>query len=227
VSPVPTLLAALFQDEPPRRLVKLIDPTLSLKHLVDYALNPVLNSDPERPTRLAVARTGDRSEWIATVAKLWRSPAISAFFQAVPAHHRQMIDSDGGRSVVIYNDDLQPPPAALLAMSLSLPKGGPEMLSRCATPPILQPAQRQLTGGQWAIRQGQTEVTGVLWVSESRWRGDALRTTELLMALEMSGGWQKRWDALKTAGLHPYPDAIEFRLDGTVDLTVGFLDAAP
>jgi hypothetical protein len=56
---------------------------------------------------------------------------------------------------------------------------------------------------------------------------DALRTTELLMALEMSGGWQKRWDALKTAGLHPYPDAIEFRLDGTVDLTVGFLDAAP
>ena len=77
--------------------------------------------------------------------------------------------------------------------------------------------------GQWAVRRNQDQIAGVLWVSESRWRGNAEETTQNVMSLPMASGWTERWHQLDASDWSLYPDAVEFRVDGTVDLTVGFL----
>ena len=53
--------------------------------------------------------------------------------------------------------------------------------------------------------------------------GNGEETTQQVMSLPMAKGWAHRWNQLKAAEFNLYPDAIEFRTDGTVDLTVGFL----
>jgi len=228
---VESLLNALYGSDIPKRLARLVDPETTLQALVDFKLNPVLSSDASQPTRLAVANTGEREEWIRGVAEIWRNPAIATFWSSAPKHTRHMVDTDGSRKLVVYNDDLQPPPGPLLAMTLSLPKVGPELILRTPQLPNLPPpfasgVEALLSAGakgQWAIRYRREEITGVLWVSESRWRGDAPQTTRKVLGLPMSGGWHARWETLERSGFHLYPDAVEFRLDGTVDLTVGFL----
>ena len=145
MSPGEYVLKCLFPAEVPHRLAQLVKPDLTLNELIDFKMNPVLNSNPEAPSRLAIAAPGEREEWIQRVATVFRSPAVSAFWGASPAHARLMLDTDGSRSYVIYNDDLQPPPGPLLAMSLSLPKGGPEMIVRS---PELPPLEGQMLFAQ-------------------------------------------------------------------------------
>ena len=231
MSPGERVLNSLFPEALPNRLAQLVQPDLSLQDLIDFKMNPVLNSAPESATRLAIAAPGERDEWIKRVATVFRSTAISAFWFASPPHARLFIDTDGSRSYVIYNDDLQPPPSPLLALTLSLPKGGPSMVVRSpALPPLtgaiaehVEAFRRQGVSGQWAVRRNQQDITGVLWVSESRWKGNAEETTQQVMSLPMAKGWTRRWNQLKAADFNLYPDAVEFRVDGTVDLTVGFL----
>lgn len=233
MSSVSALLEALFSEGVPRRLGALIHPDLTLSDLIDFKLNPVLNSDETQATRLAIAGHGDRDEWIKRVAKVWNNSAVITFWGAAPKHARHMVDTDGSRFFVVYNDDIHPPPGPLLALTLSLPKKGPGLLLRTAAlpqqlpEPISAGVQELLSaqvGGQWAVRSESNQTTGVLWVSESRWRGNANETSQVVLGLSAAKGWASRWKAIQKAGLNPYPDAVEFRIDGTVDLTVGFLD---
>jgi len=228
MSNVSQLLNTLYPEGLPRRLARIVDPDLSLEALIDFKLNPVLNSDPQKNTRLAVVGTKDRKEWALRVSKSWNNSAIATFWQSAPDHTRQMIDTDGGRTFVVYNDDIQPPPGPLVAMTLALPKTGPGLLVRTPMPPeslVFLPDISGLLaiGGQWALRTEQNRTTGVLWVSESRWKGNASDATKAVFGLPGSAGWTTRWAQLQAAGFSIYPDAVEFREDGTVDLTVGFL----
>lgn len=228
MSAVSELINTLYPDGLPRRLASIVNPDLTQESLVAFKLNPVLNSEATRTTRLAVVCTTNRNEWAQRVSKAWNNSAIATFWQSAPAHTRQMIDTDGGRTFVVYNDDLQPPPGALLAMTLALPKIGPGLLIRTPLPPQTLPflpdvSGLQALGGQWALRTEQNRTTGVLWVSESRWKGNAEESTRAVFALPCAAGWMPRWSQIQTANFTIYPDAIEFREDGTVDLTVGFL----
>lgn len=234
MNPATTLLSCLYGPNIPARIEALVEADTDTADLVNFKLNPVLNSNEHRLTRIAFARKGARKNWIQRISTLWENPAAAIFLTAAPPHARQMIDTDGGKNFVVYNDDLQPPPQPLLALTLAVPTGGPGTITRVPEPPADLPENmaagvRTLrdTGvaGQWAIRVENNEVMGVLWVSESRWRGDAEQTTKIVLGLPMAPGWMDRWRDIVSAGFRPYPDAVEFRRDGTVDLTVGFLDA--
>ena len=178
MSGVSELINTLFPSGVPRRLASIIDPQLSREALIDFKLNPVLNSNPERNTRLAVVGPSALQEWALRVSKAWNNTAIATFWSAAPPHARRMIDTDGFHTFVVYNDDLQPPPGALLAMTLSLPDTGPGLLIRTPSPPkhltfLPDVSELHSIGGQWALRTEQNRTTGVLWVSESRWKGNA------------------------------------------------------
>ena len=112
-NPAQTLLQSLYGENIPRRLASLVEENTQLNDLVDFKINPVLNSNEHRLTRLAFARKGERSEWIQRVAHLWNSPAAATFLSGAPPHARHMIDTDGSLEFVVYNDDIQPPPFPL------------------------------------------------------------------------------------------------------------------
>ena len=173
MSGVSELINTLFPSGVPRRLASIIDPQLSREALIDFKLNPVLNSNPERTTRLAVVGPSALQNGL-RVSKAWNNTAIATFWSAAPPHARRMIDTDGFHTFVVYNDDLQPPPGALLAMTLSLPDTGPVHHSTPSPPKHLtflpDVSELHSIGGQWALRTEQKPHHRVLWVSESRWK---------------------------------------------------------
>ena len=78
------IMQALWADQVPNRVRSLLNAPITTAELVDFSLNPVLNSNPDNPTRLAVARTTEQSEWIAHVHSVFNSEAAVQFWASAP-----------------------------------------------------------------------------------------------------------------------------------------------
>ena len=98
--------------------------------------------------------------------KAWNNTAIATFWSAAPPHARRMIDTDGFHTFVVYNDDLQPPPGALLAAALSFARHRSRSTHSDPFPSkhltfLPDVSELHSIGGQWALRTEQNRTTGV------------------------------------------------------------------
>jgi len=236
------LLAVAWPDGVPQRLDGLIDRPLCTRHLADFKLGLVFPFDGSlRPVRLALSCQGERSAWRRGVAERWPAPALDDFFDHVPADTRLMVDSDGSDRAVVYLDDLQqvdhrlqaPAGLELMCWTLELPDGTDGFLTRHREPPHdrVPPGQQAHVQalldagaeGLWALRWRGDQPCAVLWVSESRWRANAATTCQIADQLGSHPGFRAALGCLAEQGHEGYPDVIELRADGGIEVTLGIL----
>ncbi|MBW2455163.1 MAG: hypothetical protein JRI68_11665, partial [Deltaproteobacteria bacterium] len=153
------------------------------------------------------------------------------------------LDSDGSDRAVVYLDDLQqvdhgltvPDGLELMCWTLSLPAGTEGFLTRHREPPrpwVPQALSHHVAAlldagaaGLWAVRWQDQEPVAVLWVSESRWRGNTATTLRIADQLGQHEGYAVALAYLAEQGRQGYPDVIELREDGGIEVTLGVLAA--
>jgi len=247
---VDAALRAVWPGGLPPRLDALVDRALCGARWADFKLGPILPlGGPPRPPRLALADAGEPEAWAAAVRAGW--PAAAAFVGEGPPGARRMLDSDGGESAEVLLDDLQevahgfgaaPGGRVLMARALRLPSGDETRWSRHpdgiadveGLPAAALGWARGLraagAAGLWAVRWRGDAPVGLLWVSESRWRGDAAATAALVDGgaggSPADGAWARLGAVMRARGWQVYPDSLEWRGDGGVDCTVGFVPVA-
>ena len=235
------LLQSLFPQGLPSRLEALLPRSIPAARLEDYALNPVLSTRPAAPPRLAIARASAPQSWEKALQLLWPDSGAQDFFSQAPAKARRMLDSDGGEEVVFYLDDLQDHEedlqhklgGTLVCMCLHHPSGRQSHITRHLTPPmgilpealeaVLKSWVSQGAEGVWGIHWREGLPSGVLWITESRWRGRLAWNRAILRGWGLPKGWELLERAALKQGLQIYPDAVELLPDGQRDITVGFL----
>lgn len=254
------LLDIIWPSGVPERLDRIVDRPLCASLLRDFKLGFILSVDTQstaseprlRPTRMALSDQREPTPWQQAVGHQWPSAEAARFLNQVGAGSRRMVDSDGSTTAVLYLDDLQAtshelvPPGdlatlELMCATLTLPGEQRGWLTRHAEPPLkwLDGPLRERTHalldlgavGLWALRWSGAEVEAVLWITESRWRGNADTAQAAVMALlKQNQAPPVATETLATlqACLAPlghriYPDAVELSPRGVIDLTIGFL----
>ncbi len=239
---VDELLQVAWPDGLPPRLQSLVDRELCASLAQDFKLGLVFPFEAvTRPSRLALSAQGERERWQTEVRRQWPSPALEAFLGRAPDDTRLMVDSDGSERAVIYLDDLHevdhqlsaPDGQQLMCATLDLPEEREGQMSRHQEPPLsLLPdgLRRRLTSllaagaeGLWALRLAGQEIEGVVWISEARWRDSASLARVAASRVGDHPGYRAALDCLERNGRQGYPDALELRADGTIDLTLGIL----
>lgn len=241
---VDALLAFVFPGGVPAWVDRLVDRRVVSRRLEDFKLNPVLPvEDAARPARIALSDGDEPDRWEAAVLEGLGDARVAPFLGLAPRGTRRMIDTDGASSE-LYLDDLQdvehglasPTVDPLMCWTLSLPRGCRAVFTRHVTPPWARVCEGLAGGidalmehgatGIWGVRWRDAAPTGVLWVSEARWRGDHEAKIEVF---EAALGRPARWRSIRElAAAHrlvAYPDAVELGVGGEIDLTVGFLRA--
>jgi len=257
---IDALLDIVWPSGLPERLSNIVDRPLCAALLLDFKLGIILSVAPPpsggeaqaRATRMALSDQGEAARWQQVVGQQWSPAEAARFLSLVEDGTRRMVDSDGSGEAVLYLDDLQatrhtlvPPPALagqqLMCATLALPGARPGWLSRHADPPLelldgaLADRTRSLLDlgavGLWALRWRDSEVEAVLWITESRWRKNAVTTQAVVKALlEQSEAPPITTETLTALqhclspqGHRIYPDAVELAPDGVIDVTIGFL----
>ena len=242
---VDRLLAIAWPRGVPRSLDGLIDRRLCDALLEDFKLGLVFPLDrSDRPVRVALSSQGERSKWRRGVKARWPSPSLDDFFERVPDHTRLMVDSDGSERAVIYLDDLQqidhglqaPEGLELMCWTVELPGGSEGFLTRHREPPqpwlpdSLGQRVEGLQGlldagaeGLWAVRWHRSDAVAALWISESRWRANPAVSRRIVARLGDHPGYQAALRCLAEHGREGYPDAVELRSDGGLEITLGVL----
>jgi hypothetical protein len=230
------IVDAIFPHPRPGRLASFLATQAAAEHLESFALNPVVRIGGDRH-RLAISDIGRApAEWIADVARAWPQHAVDGFFAQMPGAPRRMVDTDG-EGAVFYLDDLQqngaalPDGASLMSCTLST-TGETTVITRpgreqASLPRELEPLRRRLagagvSGGVWAVRWRNDDPLSLLWISESRYSGNAVATAALIGALGGASAWQSLRAAAEARGFIAYPDVLEISGQG-VDATIGFV----
>ncbi|RLB60023.1 MAG: hypothetical protein DRI90_14705 [Deltaproteobacteria bacterium] len=241
---VDQLLAIAWPQGVPQRLDELIDRPLCDDLLEDFKMGLVFPlDDSDRPVRLALSCQGERNRWRQSVMARWPSPSLTGLFDSAPSDTRLMVDSDGSDQAVVYLDDLQrvdhdlqvPAGLELLAWTVALPAGTDGFLTRHREPPhpwvptSLAPSLKGLlengAEGIWAIRWHHDAPVAALWISESRWRRNPAMSRRIVAGLGTHPSYDAAQQCLADHGREGYPDAVELRRDGGIEVTLGVLEA--
>jgi hypothetical protein len=222
----------------PSALEALLRPTLGTEELEAFEASLVVPIDGA-PPRLAVADRGHPSEWERTVRAEWPHPKLDRFL-ALARGTRRMIDTRGDGRAAIFLDDLQEQSLVerglpLMCLVLDVPSGDVVRITRHAEPPhelalragesaarALETLVARGARGVWGVRWRKGAPTGFVWISESRWKRDFVRTRELVERYDLPDAWRRVSDLATELGLAPYPDAMDFE-HGRFDLTVGLV----
>lgn len=223
----------------PERLVPLVRPGLGTDALIGFEASLVVPFGGG-PIRLAAADPGDPAAWSRAVLAGWPHRRLRKFLELAPAS-RRMIDTDG-TTAEVFLDDLQqarvslPAPRGfpLMCLTLAIPSGEVTCVTHHEKPPfeLLQggilDAMRALVDkgatGKWGVRWRGDQATGFVWVSESRWRGNAGTTRAIVESYAAPPAWERIRSAAESGGLAIYPDAID--VDETrFDVTVGVVES--
>jgi hypothetical protein len=237
---VDRLLSIAWSQGVPQRLDGLIDRGLCDELLADFKMGLVFPLDDRgRPPRLALSSQGERDQWCQAVMARWPSPSLAGFLERVPSDTRLMIDSDGLDQAVVYLDDLQrvdhglqtPEGLELMCWSLTLPAGTEGFLTRHGEPPrswVPPSLARRFDDliddgaeGLWAVRWQADEPVAVLWISESRWRQNPAASRRIVGGLGGNPSYEAALACLAEYGRGGYPDAVELRGDGGIEVTLG------
>lgn len=238
-SVVQDLLGAAFGGEIPPTLARLLRDGIGVADLIAFEVSVIVPMGGG-PPRFAFANIGNHAEWNARTAIFWPHAQRARFLRLVPPHTRRMVDSDGGPNARYFLDDLQevahrlqgPRGFPLMCASLHIPSGELGTISRHSRaplelypPPVASAVQAHVARdakGLWGVQWAGTTPVGAVWVSESRWRGNAVFTRGLVDALGPPPAWDRIATAAERAGLIIYPDAYEWTASGW-DVTVGFM----
>ncbi len=222
------LLQAVWPEGLSVALAELVDLDLASRLLADFKLGVVLRDDGGVP-RLALSDEGDPEGWAEAVAARWGGE-VAAFLEGGPAGCRRMLDTAGDGTARLFLDDLHAHGCEEMCRVLHLPGGSRSHFTRHPVLPagLLPRGSRalagRLTGGIWGLHWAEDRCVGGLWISESRWRGDAVRTAALVVAeLALPLAWSRAREALGERGWRLYPDAVELFADGHAEVTLGWV----
>lgn len=232
------LFALAFPEGLPGHLAQLIRMDDVERERLAFKAGPILTFDA-RPHRAYIANVAEEATFDARMASTLGRPDIATFFQQAPTA-RKMVDSDG-EEAVLYLDDLHEADSELTAhddhelmcATWNLSTDERTTLTRHGRPPrhlLPIPWQRRVDDllhaglvGLWAVRWNDASVRSLLWVNDTRWRGDPEQTSAVI---DRTG--DATWSAIRertaAEGLLAYPDSIELLPDGRWDVTVGLLD---
>ena len=230
-------LRLLFPGGVPVALDELVDAGLWERLLEDYKVGPVFALGGTA-TRLQVSDEGECERWLAWVRAHADHVGLESFLASAPDGTRRMVDTDGHEHIV-FLDDLQEvlgggEDGVAMCATLAVPSGRRGLYSRHTAPPELglpwSPLLEVVAGvggaGLWGVKREHDRVTGLLWVSEARWRRSPRRALRVLAAAEALYGSHPGWHALQRRAARDrvlvYPDSIELR-DGQAWVTAGFL----
>lgn len=233
------LLDAMFDGRVPAVVDELVDRDLAARHMDEFKLGPIFPIGPGAtgPVRIAVSDQGEREHWAEAVCRMWPDPRIPNFLTRVPADARRMVDTDGTKGM-LYLDDLQdvehalsaPIDVPLMCSTFDLATGAVGAITRHREPPLdllsgqwhagLDDLRRRGAEGIWAIRWSGDVVVGLLWITESRRRDNAVTTNQIVAKLGEHRQWQEVARVLAADGWLAYADTVEVRADGSFDVTL-------
>lgn len=239
---LPELLALAFRGPCPAALAELIRPEAWEDHGLKFKGGPIFPmGEPEASGRFFWSGQGEEAWWRAQVTRLWPDPELERFLSLVPSHGRKMIEISRDDAVV-YLDDLQELPhdlpsragAALMCMTYRPTSGRKEWITRHERPPMellpegLRRGVRALEGaglgGIWPVRWVGEDPVSIMCVNEDRYRGVSLEpAARAVSTLWKDRRWSAFLDVCEAHGVQGYPDAIEWRLDGTAEVTGGVM----
>ena len=235
------VLAQCFPNGVPDRIAQLVNLELADRFLVDYKLNPVLCFGADRPPRVAYSAQGEPTRWAEQVQQLWPNEQLGGFLARSAAEGRRMVDTDGSSTAVVYLDDLQDVEHEIqsehpvLCACVHLPEATVTMMTRHTEPPLhllpppwkarVQDLLDRGASGLWGVRTQGNALVGVLWVTESRWRNNPQETVAIIEEFGPPPQWHSLRSVAERHGGMAYPDGVELRPDGSLDVTVGFLAA--
>lgn len=236
---IDALLAACFPGALPPQLDRLVDRACAAELLQDFKLGPILPLGAQRPVRVALSNQGEPERWRREVLAGYPHAKLARFIDSVSASTRRMVDTDG-HSAVVYLDDLQDLSEAprdsegrpLMFLTFDCATGRVGSGTRHPEPPVsllggilrarLEGLLAHGATGLWAIRWLRKEPSALIWISESRWRNDPRDSAAVAKAVGSHPALEACERVAGAAGLLVYPDALEARLDGSWDLTLGF-----
>lgn len=228
---VDAIFETAFPRGVPSHVARIVDRDAAAAALEGFKLNPVLSLDG-RPHRVATSDVGElRTAWTERIAEICGPMPVQEFFDRYPAARRRMVDTDGQRVVVYADDFADEGSGELQVMCCSLSNDGErttvirdaELPLRRLPGDIARTASALgLSGGFWAARWRQGQIVGALWISESRWRGDAERTGAHFDRIA-GGSWRALREVADARGHIAYPDGVEIVGAGAIDVTVGFV----
>jgi hypothetical protein len=231
---VADLFALAFRGPVPPLLDALVDWPAAEADRLAFKACPIVVLHGEGPPRGYVADVGDAGfdERVARVL----GPGAIAFFAEAPGA-RRMVDTDGV-TATLFLDDLHASAARLdphgghevMCATWRWPDGERTTITRHGPPPrrLLAPRwQRHVDdvhhaglGGIWAVRWRGDEVASLLWVNDTRWRGDPEATARAIDALD-DPLWTSLRERAGAEGLALYPDSVEIGPAGAWEITVG------
>ena len=240
------LLITAFPEGLSQRLEVLVDRGLCGELLCDFKVGPIFGFGVlKRPTRLFVSDEGEPEQWERVIRAHWGGGPTGALLKLGTPGVRRMFDSDGSAAGELYLDDLQDHAALaeaetyrplgvtapVMCMTVFVDSGQRSIITRHASCPVEHPIVSRMSavmgakeaGGLWGLRWMSGELVSVLWISESRWRGNPEASQGVAAGLVPPAAWTESLTLLETAGLCGYPDAIEFGLDGQIMVTLGVM----
>jgi hypothetical protein len=224
------LVSLAFPEGCPPSLAPVLEPERLGPGLAHYGGGLILPSTADRPRRFYVANT-DPERWRDAVAAGFDSPEVRAWLAGAPRQGRLMLDSDGV-SLALYHDDLA---GQLLARCTAFPEGHATTLLRHsewpgeALAPDLRARSQALVqlglGGMWATRQSGDTTTAVLLMDEAhRQPAQAGVAAQIVSDSLAIPGWDEACALVQRSGYVPFPDGIELREDGSLDITLGIAE---
>lgn len=229
MSLVRALVATAFDGDLPPRIDALVPWDLAETHRLDFKAGPVLRLGTE-VGRAYVANVGEPEGFAARVAA-WLGPDAGAFLATHPGA-RAMVETDGTRATV-FLDDLHEVARGTVMCRTWAPDGTRTTLTRHGRPPRHRLAtawQRRIDDllhaglvGLWGVRtDADGEVVSLLWVNDTRWRGDPEATARVIDT-RGDARWAQCREIAAASGVRAYPDGIEIQADGAWDVTVGLV----
>jgi hypothetical protein len=228
------ILDLVFQEEIPEWFLENLNFQKINSQVTAFKLVVVLPLGVYRKNRITWSSLGEEEYWLQTVSALI-SKKKNSFVQNDSVKCRKVLDFDGSWGEIFLDDlhhgenktdqmcrifDLDGQEIALIRMIKS-PLQGKTALTFLLNSYFLACLS---IGGMWAVRESlKGDLISVLWVSESKWKGNIKEVQALVENQNVPKEWFDLKKLMTKHGMTVYPDAIEFFLDGRIDLSLTFI----
>jgi|TARA_B110000495_G_C22933264_1_gene545667 hypothetical protein len=228
------ILETVFLGRVPIAFTEMIDFGLADKLLSEFKMVIVLPLGKPQPVRVVWSDAGEPNRWQEKVTS-FLSAGSAGFLENGPARCRRVLDSDGSTGE-LFLDDLHYLPGSDPSTMCSIYNPGQDgcLSVRRVDSPVAFELPRELLfhraflqslaiGGMWAVRMDSAErLMSVLWVTEAKNKGNFKDVNAVVERNEPPPQWGELNGMLSETPYEPFVDALEFFLDGRIDLSVAF-----